>query len=618
MAGALRAVNEKFFRSIGTSLQKAGPVGREIYNRIIAVNKYKFNESAETLHKIHLAFKRFTTDDWRRFVLAVDSGKQELVDALPDRIRAAYRVYNDNLVAVDGLIKTLGLRTRRADGRSVPYEGKKGPYFPHMFEWTELRSKGRRRAFIQNVMKRKGVTEAEANKMLNDLISHRSQKLAGNIEYSRELDTDGWLGDPNAPHFSGARAKEAIDRYFIQAYTRMAEARYYDRYGKNIDPNHTSLSELIMSDPDVVKQARLGNLVKAFRGLNPADEERTLLAALRNLNVIEMLGLTAIPNFFQTAVTLPSKAFTFGFSRGVRILADGLKEAITNPNFARYDVGVSMMETIKNMTGVSGRGLTGRITPKFLKLYGMTATETVNNIVSASMGKPFIKEAMAIANGESPSSIFGIRYRKMPSARLRKLAIEELRKFGVSEDSIKSGKLTDSDITGAALRMTRMTQFGGGPEDFPLFYSTEWGKTLTQFKKFSFGMTKLMYNEVAKPAMHGNFAPLIGTMIGGIVSGEAINLIKQQIILGKDRDKNVIKRLAEDITAVGILGTFMDVIQSATAGNVIKAMAGPTLGELASTMELLSRGDIYEIIRRRIPIVRSTGALKKKKDEAGW
>jgi hypothetical protein len=611
IGNALKSLAANFTQSITTTLKKMGPVGEEIARRYEKQQHYRDSKYGSTMWAIENATKHFSDADWEAVIRARNNGAGTV--GLTAKQLNAYNIIVSNLNQIDAMAKKLQFKTTRlSDGKKAPYAGISETYWPHMFEFDMLRNEQKRKRFIDNMVKDGKITRDEALRRLEQMIEQRTRNLAPNIEYAREFYVPGWLGDPNSEGFSGKKAYEGLARYFASVYTRISEAAFYDYNGKHINgPDHQSVIELIHSEEDPIKRAMMSKAMKTIRGLNPADVERPFLAALRNLQVVKLLGLSGIPNMFQLSTTATSKAFQFGALRGMKILYRGLKEAVTNPDFARYEVGASMMQNMREITGAGTTGVTGKAATIAMHLYGMSAQERVNNIVAASVGKSYIKEAMDIANGASPTRVFGVKVSNKSSTWLRRQATAELMKFGVSAESIKSGHLTDNEISFAAWKMARMTQFGGGPGEVPLFWSTEYGKTLFQFRRFTFGMSKLMYNEVLKPAIkHGNFMPMIGVAVPGLIAGEAVNLLRNVILGGEDRPDDVLERLWEDISAVGILGVFIDAYNATAFGRIPETLIGPTIGGAAEFIDYVRRGEIREALRRQIPVVRSVGRLK--------
>jgi hypothetical protein len=134
---------------------------------------------------------------------------------------------------------------------------------------------------------------------------------------------------------------------------------------------------------------------------------------------------------------------------------------------------------------------------------------------------PWIDETVGIARGDRQylgSITEGMRKRAIADAYNRAHNI-----FGISDESISSGKIRPDEREYARLAASDVTEFS--PERGQLPYAATVGaagRLFYNLRKFATSQANFMYNNVVKPATFGNIKPLARFLAGSALVGSAI------------------------------------------------------------------------------------------------
>ncbi len=619
-SASVRAANIAFNKgatSVETMMRRIGPIGNQIAERIIKNKAWHNRTTMQDIDVIKRAFKKFNNKEAREFVKTYEAGT---VDFSKKKFKDAYDLLRPVLHDKGLQAEELGFKIRSTSGKGVRPFTLKENYWPHVFDFDITKATKGRERLIKHWMKKNGVTREQAMAELDKLAKLRNSRLDPNLEFERTFNAGGWLGDPIFENFSKRKMVRGLSRYVDGANTRIGEAKFYDAEGKRIfGKEWKSFNELVNMVGDRDKQNLLVKGLEAVRGLNSSEVENTFLGALRNYQIVQKLFFATIPNAFQNAITTIPKVQGLGFTRGVKAVIKGGFDAFANPNFARLEVGAAVNQTLKDITGMSSRGFTGRLASIFLKINGFSIVEARNNIVAASMGRVYINEAFKVVTKKTAKNTF---FGKRLSGRLIGNAKKELKLFGISEDAIKRGKLTSDEIAEASWRMARLTQFRGGAFDIPLYANGPLGKLAFQFKTFAFNINKLAWHNFGKPAMkfistggkEGTLLPLTTFLGASLLSGEVISYIRSELIWGRPRPEEAWKRILDDLFWAGSFGLWYDIYQSHFWGGAAEAVLGPTYGDIVDAEKALrSKKAAKEFARKQIPIIGQTPIGKETK-----
>jgi len=593
---SIKATGRGWLQSTDSVLRNMGATGRQVRERTLTMLEYSesFGERANTAARD--AYKGLTSKEVQGMSKAVAEGT---MSKQPQHVQDAFTKVGEFFKHIDDSAKALKLEVKRMSGKKVPYTGLGDKFWPHMFDADWGKSAKKAEQILQSIMKKNKLPRAEAMKRLEYLAQQRKVKRSGNLEFSREFDAGGWMGDHTAKKFSKKESLLGLERYFMESYRRLGEATFFDSNGKNIvGEGWKSINELIAEDSSLNNQKVLSVIMKKIRGLDPPEMERPFFSAIRNYQIVRLLGLAQIPNAFQSAITVMPKAMTLGIRRGLTSVAGGFKDAISKEGreFAR-EIGANASQHMREVVGLSSRGYSGKVATEWLRLVGFSGTESANNIIAATVGRSYIQK------------VFKTVVNKEGSARIQKLAAKELQEFGIPKAAVEAGVLTEANLGTAAWRMARLTQFRGGVLDLPLYWNSAHGRLFTQFKTFSFNIARLAKDHFLKPALkfaatggrEGTVIPLLTFASATMGSGEAITFIRQGLIKGKDRPENLLERVLEDIMYAGTLGLWYDAYQAVIWGRPLEFIFGPTAGQVSESAQYISQGEIGKLAERQIP-----------------
>ena len=243
-----------------------------------------------------------------------------------------------------------------------------------------------------------------------------------------------------------------------------------------------------------------------------------------------------------------------------------------------------------------------------LKLHLFSGTEFNNALMSASAGKwrAIIMSERLHKKGEKSW--------RAPFYRA------ELKKMGLSEADIKrvirDGPLTPEDVrilADASFYQRRSGQFLANAFELPKFWSTPWGRLLTQFKNFAYNQTGMLYEEGVKEAYR--FIKSGIKTRGRAVEGDVTKIMKWAVVLPaagalvtKFKEELFPKigihfyeelmagkswpfKMMVYISNTGNLGLAMDVLMSFKYGkdSLLPLIGGPTVSDIGEFWEALSK-----------------------------
>lgn len=192
-----------------------------------------------------------------------------------------------------------------------------------------------------------------------------------------------------------------------------------------------------------------------------------------------------------------------------------------------------------------------------------------------------------------------------------KIPEQEIRIINPKVISKARTSLTTEDTYKAARNLVTRTQFTVSPLDLPYAFTSPGGKLATQFKNFTYKQAEFVLNELLKPAMAGDFKPIIRYKTVGTAVGELTGDMKSYIS-GRKRPTSVEERRIENLMNVGGAGILTDAINAAQYGTegILTWLVGPTISEVAKTGAAVSTAartgktkDLGRIILRDIPII---------------
>ena len=597
---SMRGFQVNLLQTLETTFRKMGEIGDQIADRFLNAYQESAMNSARDIKLIEDLFNPLSTAETKALVLSFEN--PTTINSLSDKVLATRFKFNKLTTRYADLSEGLNIKTIIANGKKVDFQ-RKSEYFPHVFDFNWAKGINGRRRIIRRIMKRDSLTEQQAKAKLDEIRKFtRKHRAEPNLEYERIFDAPEWLGDPFSPGFSKSKVKLALERYIAGSNRRFSEQKYVFDGGKKVfGEDFDTVKQLIARESLDDNRKILDMGINRLLGLDRASMEAPSLRAMRNYQVIRRLGFAWIPNFFQTMVTVVPKATTLGFRNAITTLFGGYSDAFkrSGRQFAE-DVGAISEQTIRDVIGLSGAGISGKAATVFMKYITPFAKfENMNNIFAANVGKRYFVRAAELLADEK-----GLAFTMFKNAK-RANATTDLKKLGLDQNTISrikkegSSILTDDDISRASWRFARLTQFRATPLDLPLFASSDWGRLLFQFKTFGINISKLGWNDFFKPAFEfvksggrrGAVAPLATFLGSGWVAGEVVGDIRAWIN-GRERpelNEEFWRRTSENLFWAGTFGMFSDIVTSINQGRALELILGPTAGSIVEGQDVVRK-----------------------------
>lgn len=567
LSEAARAFSQGALRQANSVMRAMGAEGDDVVTRATsAIEEARLN-AGEILGRLRRIAAPLPEQSWEKIRLAREGTAVQLT-VREQRAAAAIDEYLNSVVP-------------RA--RSVGLEvGELPNYWPIRLDPAQAERKASEA--ITAIMERTGADAQRAEQIFrNFLRNQRTGRPFGNLERTREH----W-----APHFLRKPARQEFMEYVPGAERRIAEAKHL---GPNDEAANAALNAIRQRNPqngafadqwfDAVtrrehRDVLLGDFAKQVGGLQAASK----------------MGFSVISNASQPINNLLVVDLkTFG--KGLRDILNPLTrdEAL---DFGRR-TGAALETTMRELAeevGVEGLGAGTRAGEAVLRKTGFLTVEGGNRLFTAVVGRQWARDLTQRL------------MRNTADAKVRR----HLARVGLDADEIirAGGKLTDAQERLAGLRLSELTQFGTGAGELPLWWSSPWGRVVTQFKRFAYKQGQLVYTSVVEEAKRGNFKPLAVLLtafpaVGEVVADaryllrrgpvEIYRGVREEGLVGvgrgvsrafATRPSGLLGRLSENFSYVGALGMASDLFRAVIARSpeeaVTSFLGGPTFQEVAS------------------------------------
>lgn len=535
------------------------------------------------------ARKRAVDETWQL-------GAGEILGRMDRLLRAPDQVWNRVRAAREGTAVKLSALEQQVYDAIDPYfkdvlprarqlgldVGELENYWPIMLN---ERAEPRIGRIIEAIMARYGADFERAQTIARRLLATRGStgRPFGNLERTREA----W-----APYDVRLSAKEEFIRYVQGEQRRLAEVRYYGPKDETINGIIGGLRERAPQDAAFVEA-----WFDAVTRKSPREAYLEGVArAVTNVQAATKMVLSVVSNASQPMNNL-LVVNTKTFYRGLRaITSAGTREEALD--FARRTGAVlrlTMRELVEQTAGTAEGS--GEIV---LRRTGFLTVEGGNRLLTASIGREWAKDlANGLVRAETAPSWLRTRSRVRIERQLRQVGLDPEIIVRQAQDATfvreHGGALTDVQQRLAALRLVELTQFRTDPGSLPLWWTSPWGRVLTQFKQFSFKQGQLVAQAVFGEARRGNFGPLmvfltVFPLVGELVADTRLLLrrfptsILQPSQVFAERPQNFWRRMAENYAFVGGLGLTSDLARALERRLPIEAVAafimGPTLSDL--------------------------------------
>ena len=304
------------------------------------------------------------------------------------------------------------------------------------------------------------------------------------------------------------------------------------------------------------------------RVLDPELDQTRVVDALRNMQVITLMGRAVVQNASQSTIS----AITAGVGPTIKALRDMVRSGgykAADDAALRFGVAVdSAMDDFLRFE--TAGGITGKLARGVLTGTGFQWVERFNRRLAASIGSHLIDDSIRAAQNGSDE------------------AITQLKRLGLNPSEIlKRGGITPDETARGVRNFVRRTQFVTAPEELPLLASSGLGRLLYQFKTFSIKAAENFMDEVrVNPIQFARravvMAPIPGALVelGRLASSTPPRQLRKRI--ENEMDAHTPLGHAMRFAAnVGISGIFFDAIRSAGFG--VEGISEFLLGPTAST-----------------------------------
>lgn len=413
-------------------------------------------------------------------------------------------------------------------------------------------------------------TRAEARGLMDRTFKKGRFKVAASLERARQFNNPFY--DPDPARVLPSYIQQQVESLEMLRATGVVNQKGVLRKGAEVDKILGKLGSKTGKDA----RAEAQQLVRVVRGaIEEAHGVDEVMAFMRRTQ-IPKLAFAQILNLGQPLNVLLK-------SKSPMALASGVARAFTGDGkrFALLS-GATTEAALKS----ARRKFSAEDTyaDLFLHYTGFNLSERFNRRVASNAGATYVSRMFKEA--------------QKTTGRKRTRAIEILREFGVDTDTaFQRGGLSEDDLFMAGNIMSEMTNFRSRPMDLPAFMSTSYGKTIFQFKSFSFQQAKLIKDTLKTDWKRGDGkAVLADLIILGIVfpmGGEVINEIRSTI-LGTERPTSFLDRYLQNFLTLGGLGLWLDLAVAARQGFLLEAVTGPVVGSGVQLSELTARGDLLE------------------------
>lgn len=310
-----------------------------------------------------------------------------------------------------------------------------------------------------------------------------------NLTESRTLNLPGY-----------AKSVKAYKQYLDRAYASIAHAHVF---GAKDEKLNAILDEVGRGGGTEA----YGQAVRSYRQASGLDRgsgaAQNLSRGLTTVQGATKLGTSSVGNVTQLTNTVVAGGARRTAAAQYKILRDaGTKDFVKKTGVTDEEVS---HEALFGEQGIAGSGKLRQATAPLFE-----QVERNNRAVTAVVGRD-------VANDLAKRAVTG-------DAK----ALSRLKKeFGI--DNVGKDGLTEGQQIKAARVMVSRTQFRTGAQDLPGWASTNWGRVITQFKRYPYKQSQFLWNEVMQPALKGNVKPLGRWLAISVPVALGANEVRQKI-----------------------------------------------------------------------------------------
>lgn len=551
--------------SVSGDLSRQGKSGQEIADRLGKAESASETGQAGFLKKIPTVTK-LKSKEFPQFVDTLDAlDKGKTPEITNPKIQQA----------VDEWTKAIPEVRSRAEAAGVEV-GDLGPhYFPRNYTEALSTPKGLTQAAQHLVKTGQAKTFGEAVRDLRNMKNEYNTPF-GHFEKSRTVDL---------PNYD--KTKNALVNYVGGAYNKIGHAEQFGPKGEVAD---TLVGNIAAEGRDADRALKNYQIATGQYKYHTGPTSTNALEKVRGFNRVTKLGLSSILNATQSVNTASEAGIIRTGKRALQTLSHTLPKADKDYIESTGVRVESVINALREQTGAAskigeGGNFVKKVLGKTLNAPGFGQVEKFNRGVAAVAGRDY---ARALAKRGSPRAIRVLR---------DKLGIEgEIGRTLTPEQEIQAGR-----------KIVDLTQFKTGAKDLPGWADSPQGKTVAQFRTFSYKQTGFVYNQLLKEAIKNhNPVPLmrflaVGVPVG-IAAGGARNELGGKPFYGTGTagQSNLKKLLgatlqgSSNVGGTGLAGNLGFLYENRKSPNELSYAAGdvggPTVGLGANALQAYSQG----------------------------
>ena len=395
-----------------------------------------------------------------------------------------------------------------------------------------------------------------ARSKINIFIRRNSERRYGNLQIARELDLPKWAYETNPD--------VVLPMYYEKAGMRITQA---ERWGKKDQYLYNAKDRIIEEGGDgEFAQRVLDRMLfkEPFDGSADA-----IVRGLTGYQVVTKMGLSQVAQITQRL----SSVYRTNLTSALKAQRDVFKNTEQAQDFfIRAGGGLKGVTTQARAELIGARSKTAE---KFLKYTGFTKQDIQSRYVATLSGK-YYAEFLVDKLKASPTSKFATR-------RLEGMGLNP------KEIAERGFKLNDDELYKAGQKVEIDTNFRNRVLDLPEFWTSRWGRVVTQFKSFTYAQTRLLRDHVVKEALQGNVMPLVYLLTVGQVSGEVINDVRG-LITGRKQPKNILERALNNYAVVGGIGVFETFFSTVKYGDTQFGATATTVKKATGAISQVAQG----------------------------
>lgn len=582
--GVLKRTYKSALESVGTVLSKMDPIEGHKYKEAVFNKKAdenqilgRLNDYLDTMFKGHsdetianatkVLERRLTEGDFKK------------ITNWDETVKLAHQM--DRFFLWTGSqMERAGFKIKASSGNLRDFESMKH-YFRHEFSADELRKLSMLDATNKEAMgawlvkRGQAKTVEEGVKKFESFIKAKITKrpMVGKkgFEFERELDVPGYRRD------------KGVFYKFAEEYSnRLA-------FGKHYGPNGEKLLEIAeRMKRKGGDKAYIDNAIMRTLDIDHNMNLLSVMSYLRGVGSFLLSPGSSIMNMSQRT-GIPVQVGWESFAKGLAnkranhnlILKSGAINSKILRNIEEMQNGFQAAETKLN-----------KLQKVYFNAIGWTKTESTNREDAVSTGIEFLKKSFD-------------KLRTNPNDKILRKSVEYYLPKAQLEQALKRGFPNSHDLIRAGQRLERDTQFWYNAADLPLWFTSDLGRTATQFKASAFLYTQFLKQQVYDEFKKGNLKPALMWMALGIPVNEAVGdarrVLKLQDPFAPDPDrpgletpfKRAFHNLLYEGQGIGLLGDIYENIKfsgkTEDESRMVEMFGGPSSSKLLGVLKAFFR-----------------------------